>query len=103
MKLAVRKVLSRPNSAPFPSADVNEKPTQLCLLGSTVAENKPAGYQIGQLVVEDPDHPPRSCNPIAPHTELPFNDKCVVSLSRALMCFLSSALQNSNLLSMLHQ
>eukprot|EP00117_Sycon_ciliatum_P036757 scpid5793/ scgid27624/ Protocadherin alpha-6 len=58
--------------------DYNEHPTAVCLLGTTVAENQPAGYQIGQLVVEDPDYPQRSCSPIQPHLELPIDDTCVI-------------------------
>ncbi len=43
----------------YPISDVNEKPVNMCLLNmqSTIPEKSPTDTAIGQIAIEDPDHP----------------------------------------------
>ena len=49
-------------SVVFCCQDFNEKPANMCLLHNTVKENQPANTTVGQILIEDPDHPYLTCS-----------------------------------------
>lgn len=68
------------------STAVNENATKMCLVGDTIKENVAGVATIGQIIVQDPDLPIRTCGPPPqPHTELPTNYTCSVSLDYFLL------------------